>query len=122
MERQSTTAVGRAGEEAAAQFLISQGYRILHRNLRFRAGELDLVAEEDGTLVFVEVKTRSGSSHGTAAEAVTPRKQGQLIRLASIYLAGIREERPCRFDVVTVAPARGGGWRCSLLRDAFGAR
>lgn len=122
MGRRSTTAVGRAGEEAACRFLASQGYRILHRNLRFRAGELDVVAEEGGTLVFVEVKTRSGSSHGTAAEAVTPRKQAQLVRLACIYLARQGEERPCRFDVVTVAPAPEGGWRCELIRNAFGMR
>jgi len=122
MGRRSTTAVGRAGEEAACQFLTAQGYRILHRNLRFRAGELDVVAEEDGTLVFVEVKTRSGSSYGTAAEAITPRKREQLVRLAFIYLARQGQERPCRFDVVTVAPTPGGGWQCELIRNAFGIR
>lgn len=120
--RRSPTAVGRVGEEVAARFLEDQGYRILRRNLRFRSGEIDLVAEENGILVFVEVKTRSGSSHGTAAEAVTPRKQAQLIRLASLYLARIGADRPCRFDVVTVEPAGDSGWQCALIRDAFGAR
>lgn len=118
-KRRSTVAVGRAGEEAAVRFLLQQGYRILQRNVRFRSGEIDLVAEENGTLVFVEVKTRSGSTYGTAAEAVTPQKQAQLVRLAWLYLAQNGGERPCRFDVVTVRPAGRNAWRCALIRDAF---
>lgn len=121
MSRKGSTAIGRAGEEAAAHYLAAQGYRILHRNLRFRSGEIDLVAEEKGVLIFVEVKTRSGATFGTAAEAVTPRKQEQLVRLASIYLSGAGGERRCRFDVVTVEPAANGEWRCAVIRDAFGS-
>lgn len=122
MARASRTAVGRAGEEAAALFLGGVGYQILARNVRFRAGEIDLVAVEGDWLVFVEVKTRTGSGFGTAAEAVTPQKQRQLVMLAEIYLSGRPEaNRPCRFDVVTVEPAAGGGWACHLIRDAFAA-
>jgi putative endonuclease len=115
-------ATGRAGEEAAAQYLAGLGFRIIARNVRFRAGEIDLVADDAGTLVFVEVKTRTGPGFGTPAEAVTPQKQARLVRLAGLYLSGLgAEHRPCRFDVVAVEPDAGGQWRCTLIRNAFGA-
>ncbi len=121
-QRRSRTHLGRVGEAEAAQYLVSLGYHIRERNVRFRAGEIDLVAEEGEYLVFVEVKTRSGVTFGTAAEAITPAKQQQLVRLAGLYLAGLGGElRPCRFDVVTVEPDPGKGWRCSIIRDAFSA-
>lgn len=119
MGRQRT---GREGEEAAAAFLRTRGYRILERNLRFRAGELDLVAEEGGFLVFVEVKTRTGSTFGSAAEAVTAEKQRRLVRLAGLYLARLGgHPPPCRFDVVTVEPGPSGAWVCQVIRGAFTA-
>lgn len=118
----SRTALGREGEEAAARFLTDAGYRIIARNVRFRFGELDMVATEQDCIVFVEVKTRTGTGYGTAAEAVTPAKQRQLIKLATVYLAGAGGDgRQCRFDVVTVAPQGDGGWRCDLIRNAFSA-
>jgi len=121
--RTSATARGRAGEEAAARFLETKGYRIIARNVRFRTGEIDLIADENGVLVFVEVKTRSGSDFGTAAEAVTGRKQQQLVRLASLFLAQSGSlARPCRFDVVAVEPAPTGEFACTLFTNAFAAR
>lgn len=121
--KETGTAIGRAGEEAAALYLAALGYRMRDRNVRFRAGEIDMVAEEAGVLVFVEVKTRTGHGFGTAAEAVTARKQQQLVRLAGLYLANRGgADRACRFDVVTVEPAPDGAWCCTLIRDAFCAR
>jgi putative endonuclease len=117
----SRTALGREGEDAAARHLTALGYRILARNVRFRVGEIDLVAEEAGSLVFIEVKTRTGEQFGTAADAVTPQKQRQLVRLAELYLAGLGRERACRFDVVTVTADSGGAWCCTLYRNAFSA-
>ncbi|HYF95594.1 MAG TPA: YraN family protein [Symbiobacteriaceae bacterium] len=118
----SRTALGRLGEEEAARHLAGLGYRIVARNVRFRFGELDMIAEENGCLVFVEVKTRTGTGYGTAAEAITPLKQRQLLRLAEVYLSGRGwEGRTCRFDVVTVEPAPNDGWTCTLIRNAFGA-
>lgn len=120
--RKSGTAIGREGEGAAARYLEANGYLICARNVRFRSGEIDLVAIEGGDLVFVEVKTRTGTAFGTAEEAVTRRKQQQLIRLAELYLATQGGgQRPCRFDVVTVLPDATGGWRCHLIREAFSA-
>lgn len=118
--RPSNTQVGREGEAAAAAYLSAQGYQIRARNVRYRQGEIDLVAEEGGYLVFIEVKTRTGSGYGTPAEAVTPQKQRQLFRLAQLYLAVTGQgERPCRFDVVGVEPGADGRWRCTLIRNAF---
>ena len=106
----------------AARFLVERGYRIVARNVRFRTGEIDLVADEGGCLVFVEVKTRSGPAFGTAAEGVTRQKQHQLVRLATLYLAGLGgDSRTCRFDVVAVERGQDGGWVCSLIQNAFSA-
>lgn len=119
MGRQRT---GREGEEAAAAYLGARGYRIIERNLRFRAGEIDLVAEESGFLVFVEVKTRRGSTFGSAAEAVTAEKRRRLVLLAGLYLARrVGTPPPCRFDVVTVEPGVNGEWVCQVIRGAFTA-
>jgi putative endonuclease len=96
-------ALGKLGEELAAAELERRGYAISARRYRTRGGEIDIVAERAGVLVFVEVKARETAEFGTAAEAVTSRKQRKLTRMAHDYL--IRErvgDRPCRFDVVTV--------------------
>jgi putative endonuclease len=85
-------------------------------------GEIDLVAEDGDTLVIVEVKTRRTDSYGTALEAVTRAKQQQLVKLATLYLSGLEgPPRSCRFDVVAVSPASGGGWTCELIQNAFSA-
>ena len=92
----------RRGEALAALFLRLKGYRIEARNWRCSLGEIDIVASTGDTLVFVEVKTRSGHSAGSPEEAVTAAKQQRLVRLAEAYLAHVREVPPCRFDVVAV--------------------
>lgn len=114
--------IGRDGEAAAAAFLVAQGYRVLNRNYRCaRVGEIDLVAEEGDTLVFVEVKTRRSQRYGTGAEAVNRKKQTQLVRLAHWYMAAEgATDRSCRFDVVEVVPSPDG-WQCRLIRQAFWA-
>lgn len=94
---------GRASEAQAEQILREKGYRILDRNLRTPLGELDLVAEDHGVVVFVEVKARATHAFGGARLAVDARKQAKLVRLASQYLARRQwTHRPCRFDVVLV--------------------
>ena len=95
--------LGKLGEDLAVEELQRRGYAITARRYRTRCGEIDIVAERAGVLVFVEVKARMDAEFGTAAEAVTFRKQRRLTRMANDYL--IRErvvDRPCRFDVVTV--------------------
>jgi putative endonuclease len=101
--RLPTRALGQKGEEAAARFLERRGLVILDRNLRSRLGEIDLLARDRSTLVFVEVKTRRGRSGDPPEAAVDARKRARLGRLALGYLAARRlSERPCRFDVVGV--------------------
>lgn len=111
--------LGRQGEELATAYLERAGYRILARNYRTRSGELDLVAEEKETVVFVEVKTRRDGAAVGPFEAVTAAKRRQLARVAMDYLA--REgkgERPTRFDVVAVTLA-GNEPRIELMKNAF---
>lgn len=111
---------GRVGEEAAVAWLSGHGYRVLHRNVRTGAGEIDVIATHGDTLCFVEVKARSGSSHGTAAEAVGPAKRQRLVRAARLWLARNPWDGPCRFDVLAL-DGEAGGWRYDLIRDAFEA-
>ncbi|MFQ5876506.1 MAG: YraN family protein [Acidobacteriota bacterium] len=117
------TCLGRAGEEAAAAHLAALGFRILARRFRTHAGEIDLVAEEGGTLVFVEVKSRSSLACGRPAEAVDRRKRDRLLRAAGIYLASVGRSRPrsCRFDVVEVIAPGDAPVGITLIRDAFQA-
>jgi putative endonuclease len=94
---------GTRGEDEAARFLTRSGYAILDKNVRTRAGEIDLVAREGNTLVFVEVKTRRDMEGDPPQAAVTTRKQNRLGRLALGYLKSKRiRQTPCRFDVISV--------------------
>lgn len=116
----SAVALGRDGEELAARHLAGLGFRILRRGYRTRGGEIDLVAEERGVLVFVEVKSRSTLACGRPAEAVGGLKQRRLLRAASTYLQRHGAiDRPCRFDVVEVLWDPGTGPRVHHIRDAF---
>ena len=95
---------GRKAESAAEQYLRGLGYLIRDRNVRFSYGELDLVVERAGVLVFVEVKARRTDSYGGAPYAVDSRKQARIIRLAAQYLARHKlKNQSCRFDVLLCA-------------------
>jgi putative endonuclease len=95
--------LGKAGEDAAAEELERRGYAILERRYRTSRGEIDIVARDGDTLVFVEVKVRDTAECGTAAEAVTRVKQRRLGRMATDYLARRNiTDQPCRFDVVAI--------------------
>jgi putative endonuclease len=112
--------LGRRGEALACARLADAGLRVVARNWRCRAGEIDVVAAADGLLVFCEVKTRRGDGYGTAAAAVTPAKQARLRALAAAYLAATPHP-PCRvrFDVVTVLWPRGRQPAVDHLEGAF---
>lgn len=101
--------LGQRGEQLAAAHLQQQGYHIVATNWRCTHGELDIVAEQDGTLVFVEVRTRYTDSTEYAFESITPRKQKRLEALAQAYLAAHDlEEAAWRIDVIAVAVRRSG--------------
>jgi len=97
-------ASGKAAEEAAARYLGENGFDILERNWRCRSGELDLIALNGDTLVFVEVRSRRNPTRlGTAVEAITPRKCAQVRSVAHVYLSTKQHPlRQVRFDVVAV--------------------
>ncbi len=110
---------GADGERAAERFLRRRGYTIVERNYRCPLGEVDLIALDGRTVVFVEVKTRRHAGAGSPYDAVDPRKQRQIVRVAEYYLTARRlHDRDVRFDVVGVWP-EGGGLTCELLQDAF---
>jgi putative endonuclease len=95
--------LGRRGEALAADFLEARRYTIVARNYRCRSGEIDLVALDGPVLVFVEVRSRRGSSAGTPLESVDGRKQFQLGRVARYFLASRGwQERDARFDVIGI--------------------
>jgi putative endonuclease len=115
-------ALGLHGETVATEVLIRRGYRIVERNCRSRWGELDVVAYDGETLVFVEVKARRAARFGDPAYAVDRRKQERLIRLAERYLARRRlGEPPCRFDVVLVDERPARAPQVEVIANAFDA-
>ncbi|MBC7342542.1 MAG: YraN family protein [Clostridia bacterium] len=114
--------LGQKGEEIAAGFLMAHGYKILERNFRCRLGEIDIVAQEGDTTVFVEVKTRSSIAYGQAQEAITYRKRTKLRQLGEYYALqyGPHRQDSFRFDVVAIkVSASGQVENIELIRDAL---
>ena len=99
-----STEAGARAERAAEEFLKSRGWRILERNYRTRLGEIDLVARDGDTVVFVEVRARSSTAFGTPQETVTREKRRRLVRTAQAYAQSRRLDVPLRFDVVAFSP------------------
>jgi putative endonuclease len=118
----ATKEVGAHGEELAAKHLAASGYRLLDRNWRWRQGEIDLVVEKGGEIVFVEVKTRRSHAFGTPEEAVTRAKQRKLIRAAQAYLASRgRSDIRWRIDVIALdLSAQGEVIRLEHFENAVG--
>lgn len=96
-------AKGKLGEAYAVSYLEQLHYKILAQNWRCRLGELDLIAEHEGHLVFIEVRARSSSQYGTAVESVDDRKQHRVRQVAQAYMNAVRlHHMPIRFDVVAI--------------------
>ena len=113
--------LGRTGEDLACRELQRRGYAIVARRYRCLAGELDIVARDGQTLVFVEVKTRRGSGFGRAVEAVTAAKKRKISVVAVEYLTRHNAfAHPCRFDVVAITVG-AGGTTIDVLQNAFDA-
>jgi putative endonuclease len=108
---------GASAEALAGRFLESQGLTIVARNFRARRGEIDLIAREGATLVFVEVRFRRSQSHGGAAESITAAKRARLVAAAQAFLLHQRGDPPCRFDAIlldTLDPGRVD-WRRDVI-------
>ena len=109
-------AEGARAEDLCAGLMRAAGLVLVERNWRCRLGEIDLIAEEEGTIVFAEVRSRSGGGFGGAAESITVAKRDRLLAAARLYLAG-RPNAHCRFDVFLV---EGEPRQVRWIRDAFG--
>ncbi|MEW6079047.1 MAG: YraN family protein [Thermodesulfobacteriota bacterium] len=110
---------GRKSEDRAVAFLKKQGYTIIQRNYRTRLGEIDIIARDKETIVFVEVKARMTDRAGSGKSSITRNKQFRITRLAQYYLkqSGLRDVK-ARFDVVVI---QGDGETVELIRNAFAA-
>jgi putative endonuclease len=107
------------GEEAAAQFLVSQGYRVITRNYKCRAGEIDIIAEDSGVICFVEVKSRSSVAFGLPKEYVLKFKQKRISKAALAFLRRSQLlDKQSRFDVVSVV-FKNGTPDFELIKHAF---
>lgn len=114
--------LGIIGEELAAAELVARGYAILARRYRSKHGEIDIVAEHEGTIVFVEVRARATGEFGRAADSVTEAKKRQVTAMAVDYLARHRvANRACRFDVVAIDEALGPSPEITVFPNAFDA-
>ncbi len=117
--------LGALGEATAVSFLQNEGYQIVERNYRIRLGEIDIIAEQGGDLVFIEVKTRTHNIYGSPFESVTLQKQKQLSKIALEYMT----KRDChgrsaRFDVVAIQlscanKTAARGTVIEIIRNAF---
>ncbi len=114
--RTSAQQSGGSAEEQAARFLEREGLEVIARNYRTRLGEIDLVARDRGTLVFVEVRLRSSARFGGAAASITPAKRRRVELAARLFLSRLDPLPPCRFDVVALE-----GGRAQWLKGAFEA-
>ncbi len=116
-DRQS---LGKAGEDLACRELERRGYAVLARRYRTRFGEIDIVADDHGVIVFVEVKARTSKRYGDAAEAVSFRKRRRIGAMALDYLAWTgRLDRRCRFDVVAIDGMGAANATTRVIQDAF---
>ncbi len=111
--------LGRKAEDVVCRHLEMLGWEVLGRNVRTPAGELDIVAREGQTIVFVEVKARRSGSMGGAEEAVDGRKRRRLVAAAEAFLAANPLQGECRFDVAAVEVGSGDIMKVRLVRDAF---
>ena len=110
--------LGKEGEARAANYLMEHGYKIRHTNWFYDKMELDIVAEKEGWLVVVEVKTRSTETFEHPEEAITNAKIRRIVTAADGYIQTYNIDLPTRFDVVSVIPDRNG-FHIDHIEDAF---
>lgn len=112
--------LGERGEALAWNFLRKRGYAILEKNYRIRLGEIDIIAQKEGAIVFIEVKTRRNHAFGSPEEAIDHRKRLKLARVSQAYLQTKKwEEKPARFDILSLTWDGVGEPEFSLIEDAF---
>jgi putative endonuclease len=118
--KDTSKALGFRGEDLAVKYLKKKGFKVIERNYRCQCGEIDLIAREKNTLVFIEIKARSSSDFGLPQEAVGRFKQRKMIEAARTFMAErhVTEDIPARFDVVAIRLTPSGP-DIELIKDAF---
>ena len=117
--------LGATGETLAVKHLKQLGYKIIEQNFRVCYGEIDIIAEQDGTLVFIEVKTRTGKRYGLPFDSITANKQNHLSKAALEYMSRNNcHDRAARFDVISVQfdggePGKLSDARIEIIKNAF---
>jgi len=112
--------LGKSGEEVALRYLKSKKYKIVEKGFRLFRGEIDIIAYDKKTLVFIEVKTRTRSDFGLPEEAVTPAKQRQIRKIAQSYLNFYKiRDVECRFDVIALIKTDKGVYSLRHIKNAF---
>lgn len=112
--------IGRFGEDTASKYLEESGYTILDRNFKCRSGEIDIIARDGNYIVFIEVKTRSGSFYGTPGEAVNELKQHKIIKVSETYIMKRKLfNYDFRFDVIEIVIDKAKNASIKLIKDAF---
>lgn len=112
--------LGKAGEALACGLLINNGYKILARNYKTKLGEVDIIAEDNDTICFVEVKARTTAKFGLPQEAISRAKQRQIAKAALIFLKQRNLlNRNARFDVVSITRSSFGEHKSDLIKNAF---
>jgi putative endonuclease len=109
--------LGKFAENQAEKLLAAAGLRILHLNYRCRQGEIDIIAQDGDTLVFVEVRSRSRQDYGSAAESITSTKQRRIIAAARHYLSALPRLPACRFDAITLDAGGEPAWIKAAFED-----
>ncbi|RLA21268.1 MAG: YraN family protein [Gammaproteobacteria bacterium] len=117
MQLKSTSSIqrGQQYEEMALGYLLEQGLVLVARNYRCKWGELDLLMEEQGTLVIVEVRYRKNARYGSALESVTTNKQARVVAATRHYIMTMKINQPIRFDVLAITGDAGPDW----IKNAF---
>jgi putative endonuclease len=110
--------LGEKGEKLAVKFLRQKGYVIKERNYKTPLGEIDIIAGDGESLVFIEVKTRESLEYGQPFESVNRHKRKKLAQVAMLYLKRFEDIPPCRFDIVSIF-INNGKPECELIKDSF---
>jgi len=112
--------LGKKGEDEAARFLVNKGYKIRHRNWRYKANEVDIIAEKNNLLIVIEVKTRTNPDFENPKEAVTKKKQRFIIKATDAYIQKFDIQLETQFDIVAVT-IQNNNIQIEHIEDAFQA-
>jgi len=113
-------ASGKKGEEIAASYLRKQGYKILEKNYRTKLGEIDIIANDNGCISFVEVRSINNLSFILPEDTINKNKELQIMRVALAYIKRYKlENKSCRFDVISIENVDGATPQIRLIKNAF---